>query len=184
MFTTAMSLTSCTARKSETNKKEEATKTDIAINSDNSSNSSLDTKEDFNIKKTAVSKVDQKNQSESDELTVEPIDNTKPSVYTDPSGKKHVLENAKMTTKKNKQETKTNSSNSDNSEEFHKAELKYQNEQKTKLAAKLKAEKELSEKNKKAENAGFSSWNYLLFLFPIGLIIVVWRVYKNLNPVI
>jgi len=173
---------SCNARKSETNKKEEATKTDIAVNSDNSSNSSLDIKEDSNIKKTEVSKVDQQNQSESDELTVEPIDNTKPSVYTDPAGKKHILENAKMTNKKNKQETKTNSSNSSNSEEFHKAELKYQNEQKSKLAAKIKAEKELAEKNKKAEKEAFSSWNFLLLLFPVGLIVVAWIVYKKLNP--
>lgn len=176
--------TSCTARKSETNKKEEATKTDIAINSDNSSNSSLDLKEDINIKKNAVSKIDQQNQSESDELTVEPIDNSKPSVYTDPSGKKHVLENAKMTNKKNKQETKTNSSNSSNSEEFRKAELKYQNEQKAKLAAKIKAEKELAEKNKKIDKEAFSSWNYLLFLFPVGLIVLAWIVYKKVESVV
>jgi thiol:disulfide interchange protein len=181
---TSFLIMSCNARKSEINKKEEAIKTDITINSNNSSNSSLDTKEDLNIKKALVSKIDQQTQSESDELTVEPIDNTKPSIYTDPSGRKHVLENAKMTNKKNKQNTKTNSSNSSNSEELQKAELKYKNEQQAKTAAKIKAEKELSEKNKKAENAGFSSWNYLLFLFPIGLIIVVWRVYKKLNPVV
>jgi hypothetical protein len=179
---TSFLMISCNARKSETNKKEEKTKTDLALNSDNSINSSLEIKADFNIKKTAISKTDQQNESESDELTVEPIDNTKPSVYTDPSGKKHVLENAKMTNKKNKQETKTNSSNSSNSEEFHKAESKYQNEQKAKLAAKLKAEKELAEKNKKTDKAEFSSWNYLLLLFPIGLAIVAWIVYKKLNP--
>jgi Flp pilus assembly protein TadB len=181
---TSFLMMSCNARKAESNKKEEATKTDITLNSDNSDNSSLEIKEDLNIKKTSTSKVDQQNQSESDELTVEPIDNTKPSIYTDPSGKKHVLENAKMTNKKNKQETKTNSSNSNNSEEFRKAELKYQNEQKAKLAAKLKAEKELAEKNKKVDKAEFSSWNFLLFLIPIALMLVVWKVYKKLNPIV
>jgi hypothetical protein len=181
---TSFFMMSCNARKVESNKKEEATKTDVTLNSDNSDNSSLEIKEDFNIKKTSTSKVDQQNQSESDELTVEPIDNTKPSIYTDPSGKKHVLENAKMTNKKNKQNTKTNSSNSDNFDEFRKAELKYQNEQKAKLAAKLKAEKELSEKNKKVDKEEFSSWNFLLLLIPIALMIVVWKVYKKLNPIV
>jgi len=60
---TSFLIMSCGARKSETNKKEEATKTDLALNSDNSDNSNLEIKEDFNIKKTSTSKVDQQNQN-------------------------------------------------------------------------------------------------------------------------
>lgn len=180
----AICLCSCNARKSETTKKEETTKSDLTINSDKSNNSNLEYLAESNIKTNSVKKADQQNQSESDELTVEPIDFTKPSVYTDPSGKKHVLENAKMTNKKNKQNTKTNSSNSSNSDEFHKAELNYQNEKKAKTAAKIKAEKELAEKNKKVEKEAFSFWNYSLLLLPLALMFVVWKVYKKLNPLV
>jgi len=186
LYFIAIFLISCGARKTELAKKEESIKKDFSGFFRNSGNSEEFLNQDFNIRKWSLLKVDTQNDIETEEITVEPDDPTKPSSYTDPNGKKHIFENSKMTNKKTKSQNRTKSENSQNSDESLKLELQKKREQELIVAAKLKEEAAKLEAIKNTKRDQWSLWNLLWILIPIGLILLIialWKKYKSKNPI-
>ena len=91
----AFLLLSCGARKvnKTTEVVDEKTKAKIT----NTDNSTAESKSDLNVKKTETTETNKETQEVTKIKTVEPIDNTKPSSYTDEEGHKVDLTNAKLT---------------------------------------------------------------------------------------
>jgi hypothetical protein len=174
---------SCGARKSETTKKEETTKTDFSRIFRNSGNSHEILKSDLNLQTNYSNYLFDLSKSNSYEFSFEPEDKTKPAIYTDPNGQKHIVENGKLNSKKTTEEKNINSGNSGNSQQILKTELEKKSNYIQRLETQIKEIKRLSDKNKKVEKEELSFWNYLLILIPIGLMLIVWNVYKKLNPI-
>ena len=94
MFTTIMSLTSCGARKVDKQVLNEETETKIVDNSVSEKES------ESNVKTTILTKVDDKNETVTEETIYQPEDPTKEAIITDENGKKTILNNSKKTIKK------------------------------------------------------------------------------------
>jgi hypothetical protein len=159
----ALVLSFCGARNAEKTRLHEAQKTEITSNSDKFE------KEESNIKENSITKVDDKNETVTEETVYEPSDPSKPASVIDANGKKTVLNNAKKTHKKITQKNNTKTGNSSNSEKFHKSELSELSKFKAKAATK-KAAEEI-----KVDREAWSVWNFLWLLIPIGLIVIIWR---------
>jgi hypothetical protein len=170
----ALAICSCSSRKTETNKKKESLKTDNSLNSENSKNSIIDLKEELNIKSVLTTKIDTKNKTITNINIWEPIKPDIEASVIDEKGNKIILNNARKIETTKTEETKTKTDNSDNSEEFRKAELKYQKEQKTKITAKNKAAVDIQELTKESDREGFSFFNWIWFLIVI-LIFIFWK---------
>jgi len=174
-------LNSCTARKSATDKKEQSTKTDYSGVFRNSGNAQEFLKTDLNIHTNYKNYLFDLSKISSYEFSFEPDDKTRPGTYIDPNGQKHVVENGKLNSKKTTEEKNIKSENSGNSQQILKSELEKKSNYIIQLETYIKEIKRLSEKNKKTEKEGFSFWNYFLILIPIGLMIIVWILYKKLK---
>lgn len=160
---------SCGARKSDSEKTEKSEKIDYSGFFRNSGNSSEFLNQNLNLKKSYSSNTDDQSEFETDELTVAPIDPSKPAAYTDPSGKKHILENSKMTNKKGNQKNKIVSGNSGNSEKTVKTDLEKKEENKSEIEASVTAAAKEKAVIKNTTRQQWSLWNFLWLLVPVGL---------------
>lgn len=101
IFVFLLSMCSCGARKSTVDKSKEETKTEI------DDNSTTEKQSETNVKTTTTVKVDDKNETVTEETILEPADNTKESFVIEKDGTKVVLNNVKKTVKKTTQNNNT-----------------------------------------------------------------------------
>ncbi|MRX40573.1 hypothetical protein GJU43_14890 [Flavobacterium sp. LC2016-23] len=148
----------------------------------NSGDSQKLLKQDLNLKKWSFSNATDLSELESEEMTVEPSDPTKPAVYTDPGGKKYILINAKITKKKENRKNKINSGNSGNSELKLKIDNKKREAQETKVLTSVKTSAKIASAKKNTDRKQFSTWN-LLWLLLLLIPVLAWRVYKKIRKV-
>lgn len=171
---------SCGVVKKDKNKTEEATKTEIEDKSKNDKSEIGESQNDINIKKWQESTISDQDQTESIKEVIEPLDPTKEASYTDASGQKQILNNAKKTTetKKEKNNKKTESATkTDTSEKLIKKSAKKELAvfvSMAKSAAKNAAE------DIHVERKYFSAWNLLWLLIPIG----IYFIWKNKTKII
>lgn len=186
IFTLAYLLNSCGARKSESQKKSGTTKTDFSGFFRNSGNSLEFLNTDLNLKSNYNSNIDLNVDTETDEFTVEPSDPSKPAVYTDPKGNKHSLENAKLTNKKTKENTKEKSEKSGKFEKVRKTDFQKQTGDTTVVQVNGNSEDTLSYNNNARSREGWSLWNLLWLLIPVAILIltvVLIKKFKKKIPV-
>ncbi|MFW0737579.1 hypothetical protein [Flavobacterium sp. T12S277] len=176
-------INSCGSRKAESQKSQKSEKVDFSGFFRNSGNSQEFINQDLNLNKWYNSNTDDLSEFETDEMTVEPSDLTKPAAYTDPTGKKHILDNTKLTNKKRKQKNKISSGNSGNSELILKTDHQKRAEQKAELQTSLKAAAEIAATKKNTDRQQWSLWNLLWLLIPVSLYLS-WKYYKKVNPVL
>ncbi|PIF32987.1 hypothetical protein CLU81_3557 [Flavobacterium sp. 9] len=180
-------VSSCGARKSNVSKNEEKVKTDFSGIFRNSGNSHEILNQDFNLKKWSFTNLTDQKDIQIEETSIEPIDISKPASYIDPNGKKHILDNAKIVSKKTNDKSSNNSQNSQHSEEFLKTKQEKTAEQKTELAAKIKAEAKKKEAKKETNRQAISLWNFLWIIIPVILFFAgrsVYKKYKKVNPLV
>lgn len=154
----AMGLISCGARKSNVEKQKEETKTELK------DNSVIEKQSESNIKTDSTIKVDDKNETVTEETILEPADKSKESFIIEKDGTKTVLNNVKKTVKKTIQKNNTQTKKSGNSELIQKQAVKEQKVVKRKEVSK----KEI--KSKQTERTAISWYWYLLLLIPIGIV--------------
>lgn len=165
----------CGAVKKDITRTEEAAKTEIQDKSKNDKSEIAETQSETNIKKSQQVIVNDQNQTELVKEIIEPLDPTKEASYTDASGKKQVLNNAKKTTetKKEKNNTKTEAATKiDTSEKLDEKSAKKEtaaNNIKVKAAAK-KADEGIH-----VERKAWSALNLLWILIPIGIVYWIWK---------
>lgn len=181
MFLTSMWLVSCGARQKEKSSSSDSSKMERAevLNSEKESNSKSNL--ESNIKKTNETIVDDKNQTVTETVTVEPIDPTQPSSYTDENGKKQDLNNTKKTKTKTIQNNNTKASSRSQENGHTKLSEESTEQEKAKSTSKenLQVDKETDDLNLKRES------------FPIGWIIfslvvlagICWIWYRSKNKV-
>lgn len=163
----AFAFNSCGARKSEKARTEETIETEIAYKSKIDKSEVLDS----NVKKSETTIVDDQNQTTTVKKTMEPVDPEKPSSYTDDTGKKKELNNAKetieTTTKKNNTKTesdiKTNASVKTDKKDFEQKDLKINQDI-------VKKDEEIN-----VDRKAWSIWNIAWLL----LVIPVYWLWKN-----
>ncbi len=176
---------SCGARKAESEKKLSQTKTDFSGLFRTSGNSSEILNSDLKINNLTLSNVDDHNVTETVETTVKPDDPTKPSSYIDPTGKKHILDNAILTNKTTTQKNNTKSEKFEKSEKVVKSQEAKKAENKASGKIKIKAKGKKAVATKKTNRQAWSLWNLLWLLIPATLIAVfIWirKKYKQVNP--
>jgi len=164
-----VSMCSCGARKVNIEKQKEVSHTEI------SDNSLTERKIDTNVKTTTTVKVDDKNQTVTEETILEPADPKKESFIIENDGTKVVLNNVKKTVKKT-----TQNNNTAVVKESLTTESKKEAVSEQKAVAKINtSNKETKEKqvDKKQFNPFFS-----ICIVAIGLILIwcVYRFYKKL----
>ena len=155
----------CSSRKKTLEENKEEIKIDNSSNSENSSNSNS------NIKVNNVTVVDDKNQTVTVKKTYSPVDATKPASVTDPSGKKHDLNNADYTEETTTQKNDTKIRNSSNSENSSNSSAK----SKASGKAKITCKKENSNLDLDSSGMSFGSW----FWIGLFIIIVLLIIYLN-----
>lgn len=162
----AMGLISCGARKSNVEKQKEETKTELK------DNSVTEKQFESNIKTGTTVKVDDKNETVTEETIFEPADNSKESFVIEKDGTKTTLNNVKKTVKKTIQKNNTQTQKSGNSELVQKKAVK---EQKA-IERKEVSKKEI--KTKQIERTAISWYWYLFLLTLIGIIYYLYKRYK------
>jgi ABC-type Na+ efflux pump permease subunit len=120
VFVLLVSMCSCGARKVNKQHAKEETKSEIV------DNSVVEKQTDTNVKTTTIVKVDDKNETVTEETIMEPSDNTKESFVIEKDGTKVVLNNIKKTARKTTQKNNTQSQLSGNSEQVAKETVKEQ----------------------------------------------------------
>lgn len=136
-------------------------------------NSVSEKESESNVKTTIITKVDDKNETVTEEIIYQPEDSTKEAIIIDENGKKIVLNNSKKTVKKTTQKNNI------------KSEYKYDSEIIEKEAFKDKKDiKALSntntiKKESKIDREAVSMWNWLWLLIPVGIIIWLFRKYRD-----
>lgn len=178
-------ISSCGTRKKETAEKKARVETEFSGISRNSENSHEILIQDSNIFKSSSTKKEDTNETQTEETCIEPSDPTKPALYTDPSGKKHVLDNVKLTTKKSNSKSQTNSGNSENSQELLKATAEKKLDREANAKATVKQDAKRNETELHLERKTSRLWDLLWLLIPvilIFLIVALWKKYKNINP--
>lgn len=164
----ALALNSCSAVKKDKTQTEEVIKTELAITEKAAK------LEESNVKKTENTKVDDKNETITEETTYEPIDPSKPASIIEPDGRKTDLNNSKKTTREITQKNNTKIDNSKKSDEFHKSESSESSESDAKSNTK-KAAEEIN-----VDKKSWSIWNLFWLLIPIA----IYLVWKNRTKII
>lgn len=156
---------SCGARKSAVNKSQEQTESSTVDNS--STTATIDT----NVKTTTTVKVDDKNQTVTEETTIEPSDNTKESFVIEKDGSKVILNNVKKIVRKTTQNNNTQTQSFRSSEQVKKEAT---HEQKA-IKAEQVSKKEIKSKETKKEATPWYYW--LLLLVPFIFLFAVCKRY-------
>lgn len=162
----ALGLISCGARKSNVEKQKEEIKTELK------DNSVTNIEKDTNIKTITTVKVEDKNETVTEEIIYEPADKSKESFIIEKDGTKTVLNNVKKTVKKTTQKNNTQTNKSVDSEFVQKDVVK---EQKSVEQVNI-SKKEI--KSKQTERTAISWYYYLLLIIPIGIIYYFYKRYK------
>lgn len=163
----AMGLISCGARKVNKEHSKEETKSEVV------DNSVIEKQTHTNVKTTTTVKVDDKNETVTEETTVSPEDNTKEAFIIEKDGTKVVLNNTKKVYKKTTQKNNTQSDIIKNIDEVKKEAVK---EQKSiKQVNTSKKENSVKKVDKKA----FNPLNLFWLIIPIALIYFLYRQYKK-----
>lgn len=165
----ALTLFSCGSRKTNKEHSKEEIKSEVV------DNSVIEKQTDTNVKTTTTIKIDDKNETVTEETTISPEDNTKEAFIIDKDGTKVVLNNTKKVYKKTTQKNNTQTD-----------ALKYIDEAKKDIVKEQKAIKEqyTDKKENSVKNIDKKAYNPLNFIW-IGLIIlfvlfIAYRVYKKL----
>lgn len=167
MFTTIMSLTSCGARKVDKQVLNEETETKIVDNSVSEKES------ESNVKTTILTKVDDKNETVTEETIYQPEDPTKEAIITDENGKKTILNNSKKTIKKITQKNNIKSESKSDSQIIEKEAIKDEKD------IKASSNTDTVKKSSKTDRNAVSMWNWLWLLIPVGIIIWLFRKYRD-----
>ena len=167
MFTTIMSLTSCGARKVDKQVLNEETETKIVDNSVSEKES------ESNVKTTILTKVDDKNETVTEETIYQPEDPTKEAIITDENGKKTILNNSKKTIKKITQKNNIKSESKSDSQIIEKEAIKDEKD------IKASSHTDTVKKSSKTDRDADSMWNWLWLLIPVGIIIWLFRKYRD-----
>lgn len=169
IFVFLVSMCSCGARKVNKSQYKEETAQTIT------DNSTTEKQSETNVKKTTAIKVDDKNETVTEETILEPADNTKESFVIEKDGTKVVLNNAKKTVKKTTQ--KNNTAVVSNTEIKEKQNSTYK-EQKAVINTNT------TKKETKAKQVDKKQFNpfVLMCITAFGLLLLwcVYRFYKNL----
>ncbi len=163
----ALGLMSCSVRKTQTKISKEESKVSII------DNSTIDKKSESNVKETKVVTVDDKNETVTEETTYEPEDPLKESFLIEKDGTKTVFNNLKKTFKKTTQKNNTKSESNAKSEITQKEAVKEVKK------IKLDSDTEKYNKSKLTDKKAYSWYNWLWLLIPIGVIIWLFRKYKD-----
>lgn len=179
-----LSLISCGARKTETNKEVLKTDSDITKSSDIKKQEDLKISEGESTNTEITTKTVDNNQTTVEETVYEPKDSSKPASIIDSNGKKIILDNAKMTTKKStqKNDTKKDEISKIISNKDTKIDSKKNEELKSNENSKVSSQSE--KKGKKTEKESWSVFNLLWLLIPIGLIFLLYWAWKRYRSVI
>lgn len=163
----ALGLMSCGARKSKVDISKEDKK-EVVVD-----NSVLEKKLETNVKITSTTKVDDKNETVTEETTYQPEDPTKESSIIEKDGTKVVLNNTKKTYKKTTQKNNTQSEIKDDSEKSQKEASK------DKKAVKQVVESKTYKKQKETKKEGFPMYYWALIVGVVLLIIWLFKKYKD-----
>lgn len=179
-----LSLASCGTRKTETNKEVLKTDSDITKSSDIKKQEDLKISEGESTNTEITTKTVDNNQTTVEETVYEPKDSSKPASIIDSNGKKIILDNAKMTTKKStqKNDTKKDEVSKIISNKDTKIDSKKNEELKSNENSKVSSQSE--KKVKKTEKESWSVFNLLWLLIPIGVIVIVYRYYKKYRGIV
>lgn len=160
---------SCGARQAEKKRTEESSKTELTNFSkiDKSENT------ESNIKKSESVIINDQDQTTTIEETVEPLDASKSASYTDSTGKKQELNNAKKTIKTTVKNNNTKTESAAKTEASVKIDKKESEAKNSKTKA--VAEKKANDLNIKRD--AWSLWNLSWLLVPI-VVYLGWKRFK------
>lgn len=169
IFVFLLSMCSCGARKvNKSQSKEENTQTVT-------DNSTIEKQSETNVKTTTTVKVDDKNQTVTEETILEPADNTKESFVIEKDGTKVILNNSKKTVRKT---TKSNNTAT------IKESLTVENKKEAFKEQKAVERKKVSKKETKSKQVDKKQFNpfvsIVIGLFGLIFLWFVYRFYKNL----
>jgi FtsZ-interacting cell division protein ZipA len=170
---------SCGARKVEKNRTKESTKTELTDKSKTDKSEVDQTKAETNIKKTELVTVDDQNQITTIEEVLEPLDSSKEAAYTDDSGKKQILNNAKKTTKTIIENNNTKTDVNTKTEGFAKSESQLNKKESTANNIKYNTNSKKAVELIHIKRDAWSPWNWLWLIIPIGVCYWVWDKYKD-----
>lgn len=159
----ALAMNSCGARKTA------KTETSETIKTETGTASIIQKTEDTNVKVIENTTIDDKNETTTKEITYEPIDPNRPSVYTDGNGKKQEFINSKIHTKETTQKNNTKAAIAKKAEAVSKSELS----EKTKSdeAKEVTTKSEVNNTDRKAWNP----LNLLWLLLPVGIVLFIFN---------
>lgn len=160
---------SCGARHVQKQSSKEETKTE-SVSAENAH-----TQTESNVKTETSIKVDDKNETVTEETTYKPEDPTKESFIIEKDGTKVILNNTTKTYKKTIQ--KNNTAVSSNTERTENKNIDSKQQKDVKQVNTYKKENS----SKQVEKEAFNWFNMLWFLIPITIIYIFYRKYKNLT---
>lgn len=149
---------SCGSRKTTSEKSKEETKKEII------DNSIKQTTTNTNVKETTTVKVDDKNETVTEETILEPSDNTNESYVIEKDGTKTVLKNTKKTVRKMTKKNNIQTSSNIDVQEVKKEDLK---EEKAVVGTEV-SKKEI--KQKETDRKALPWYYWLIFLIIIAFI--------------
>ena len=167
MLPSFMLLTSCGARKVDKQVLNEETEAIIVDNSVSEKES------ESNVKTTILTKVDDKNETVTEETIYQPEDPTKEAIITDEEGKKIILNNSKKTIKKITQKNNSQSESKSDSQIIEKEAIKDEKD------IKASSNTNTVKKSSKTDRDAVSMWNWLWLLIPVVIIIWLFRKYRD-----
>lgn len=169
IFVFLVAMCSCSSRKVQKQSSEEENKAEVIDNSMD------ETKTQSNVKTETSIKVDDKNETVTEEITYKPEDPTKESFIIEKDGTKVILNNAKKTYKKTIQKNNTGTISKTERVENKNIDSKQQ-----KAVKQINTSKK-ENNSKQVEKEAFNWFNILWFLIPIAIIYIFYRKYKNLT---
>jgi len=158
---------SCGARKVNKESNKEEIRTELV------DNSVTEKKTDTNVKITTTVKVDDKNETITEETILEPADASKESFVIEKDGTKVILNNAKKIMRKTTQNNNTKIESNVFADELKKETVKEQKD----ITQKEVSVKENS--SKEVDKKAYNPLNLLLFLIPIVIIYIAYKKYMK-----
>ena len=168
VFVILFAMFSCGARKVNKESSKEEIKTE-AID-----NSVIEKQSESNVKQTSTIKVDDKNETITEETITEPADNTKESFVIEKDGTKVILNNVKKIVRKTTQKNNVKTDKIENSE------INQNSVSKEQKAVKHTNTSVKKENSKQVDKKQFNPLNLILISFGVlVLLYAIYRVYKK-----
>jgi len=169
VYVLLFSTCSCGARKVQKQSSKEEVKTESV------DNSIIEKQTDTNVKKTTTVKVDDKNETVTEETEYTPQDASKESFVIEKDGTKVILNNTKKIVRKTTQKNNTQSELIGNSEQLKKDTYKEQKAVKQVIASKKE------NNSKQIDKKAFNPAKSIIIVFIMILVLyVIYRIYKKL----